>query len=120
MRDTTKKQLEQCRYADLSNYDSVTNTYHIPKYTKPTYDVGKYYLVKLSQILVNNNNSVLAANWNHCTSPSTDYLKIVVNKQLGKNILVDGLAFDPVTNSDLNSMWSGWLPIDELTQISKL
>lgn len=107
MRNTIKKQLEQCRYADLTDYDPSTNIYHIPKYTKPVYEIGKYYLVKLSIGLVNNNNSVLAANWNHCTSPSSEYLKIVVNKQLGKNILVDGLAFDITTNTDLNSMWSG-------------
>ena len=118
MRDIIKKQLQSCSYADLSHYDPTTNTFLIPKYSKPAFVLGNMYLVQLSGALVNNTASVIATNWNNGTAPSYPYLKIYVSKSLGKMIYVDSIGFDPQTRSDINVLWSGWLPTEELKIIS--
>lgn len=120
MREFTKKQLAKCSYADLSDYDERTNTYKIPKYSKPKYEVGKMYLVKVSGGLVNNADSVIATNWNAGTAPKMPYLKVYVSKILGKMLYVDSICYDYDRFTDTSIMWSGWLPIDELSQIEQL
>lgn len=120
MREIIRKQLENLNFVELNQFDPQTGCFIIPKYSKPVYDIGKCYLVKVSADLVNNRNSVIAANWNNSTCPSTEYLKIYVSKQKGKMIFVDSLAFDIQNNRDLSTMWSGWLPTDSLTQMATL
>lgn len=114
------KLLKQCRYADTSNFDATTNTYHIPKYSKPIYDVGNCYLIKLSSAIVKNADCPLATNWNQGRAPQVDCMKIYVSKALGPNIYVDGVGFDLDDGKDINYMWSGWLDVRELTQLSKI
>ena len=120
MRDLIKQQLKNCSYANLNYFDPETNTFKIPKYVKPHFALGQMYLVQLSGILVNNTDSVIATNYNNSTAPRYPYLKIFVSKTLGKMIYVDSLAFDPQTKQDINEMWSGWLPVDELTMLSTI
>lgn len=120
MREIIKNQLLKCTYASLNNYDPATNTFYIPKYSKPQYVIGKMYLVQLPLGLVNNTSSVVAANWNNGTAPQFQYLKVYVSKLLGKMVYVDSIGYDVNTRQDINSLWSGWLNIDELTQISAL
>ncbi len=114
------KLLAQCRYADTSNFDPKTDTYHIPKYSKPVYDVGGCYLVRLSSAIVKNANSALATNWNQGRAPQVDCMKIYVSKCLGPNIYVDGAGYDMAEAKDLSYMWSGWLEVKELTQLAKI
>ena len=120
IRPLIKEQLEKCRFADLNNYDTKTNTFYIKKYCKPTYDNGHCYLVKLPVSIVNTNDSVLAVNWNNGTSPASQYLKIYISKIFGNMIYVDSLGFDFENKVDLPAMWSGWLNTSELTQIAAL
>jgi hypothetical protein len=120
MRELIKQQLKNCSYADLSHFDPVTNTFLIPRYQKPHFALGNMYLVQVSGALVNNTSSVIAANYNNGTAPSFNYLKIFVSKSLGKMIYVDSIGFDPGTKQDINIMWSGWLPTEELTLISQV
>ena len=114
------EQLKKVNYADLSNFDKETNTYMIPRYSKPKYDVGKMYVVKIPLDILNMTNSALATNWNNCTCPKSEYLKIYVSKMVGKMIYVDSLGFDFEGNKDLTNMWSGYLPTEEITQIQAL
>ena len=118
--ETVKKQLRKINWADLSNFDPTTNTYYIKKYSQPTYSIGKMYIVKVADQLVCNNNSVVAANWNNGTSPQFTCLKIYVSKIMGKMIYVDSISYDLTNQKDLALAWSGWLPVDNLTQIQSL
>ncbi len=118
MREIIKKYLSQCNYADLSHFDEATGVFNIPKYSKPKFDIGKMYIIQVAGELVNNNSSVIAANWNNGTSPSSAFLKIYVSKMVGKMIYVDSLVFDMNTKSDTSIMWSGWLPTEQITQLS--
>lgn len=120
MRDIIKQQLKNCSYANLSNFNPETCTFSIPKYVKPHFVLGQMYLVQVSNLLVNNTESVISANYNNGTAPKYPYLKIFVSKTLGKMIYVDSIAFDPQTKQDINVMWSGWLPVDELTMLSSI
>jgi hypothetical protein len=120
MRELIKQQLQNCSYANLSNFNPETCTFSIPKYVKPHFVLGQMYLVQLSNLLVNNTESVISANYNNGTAPKYPYLKIFVSKTLGKMIYVDSIAFDPQTKQDINIMWSGWLPVDELTMLSTI
>ena len=120
IRPIIKEQLEKCQFANLNNYDPTTNTFLIKKYSQPTYDLNKCYLVRLPVSIVNTTDSVLAVNWNNGTCPRTQYLKIYISKTLGNMIYVDSIGFDFDTKQDLNIMWSGWLNTSELTQIASL
>lgn len=55
-------QLNKCVFAKLDNYDSSTGVYHIKKYSKPRYDPGKCYIVKLSKAIINNTSNILSSN----------------------------------------------------------
>ena len=120
IRPLIKEQLEKCQFADLNNYDPNTNTFLIRKYCKPTYDIGRCYLVRLPAAIINNSDSVLATNWNNGASPRVQYLKIYISKAMGSMIYVDSIGFDFETKQDLNLRWSGWLDSSQLTQIAAL
>ena len=120
MLESIKRELAKCSYCDLSHYDKETNTYMIPKYSKPKYDVGKMYIVKIPLDILNIPNSALATNWNNGTYPRSEYLKIYVSKMVGKMLYVDSVGFDPLQNKDLDSIWTGYLPAEELTQMQAL
>ena len=120
IRPIIKEQLDKCQFANLNNYDPATNTFIIPKYSQPTYDANKCYLVRLPLEVVNNPDSVLAANWNNGSFPTAQYLKIYISKTLGNMIYVDSIGFDFETKQDLPHMWSGWLSTADLTQVAAL
>lgn len=120
MREIIKNQLLKCTYANLNNYDPATNTFYIPKYSKPQYSVGKMYLIQLPINLVNNSQSVIATNWNNGSAPSYQYLKVYISKLLGKMAYVDSIGYDINTKQDINVLWSGWLPTEEITQVATL
>ena len=120
IRPLIKEQLEKCQFADLNNYDPSTNTFLIRKYSQPTYEAQRCYLIKLPNNIINNKDSVLAVNWNNGSCPTVQYLKIYISKALGTMIYVDSIGFDFETKQDLNLMWSGWLDSAQLTQISTL
>lgn len=120
MRESIRKQLETCVFANLNNYDEKTNTFYIPQYSKPKYDIGRCYLIKLPGNIVNNKNSVLAVNWNNGNAPQHPYYKAYVSKAIGTLIYVDCLAYDFENKADLQIMWSGYLDSTTLTQIAQL
>jgi len=120
MRKIIEDQLKKTQYADLSNFDSTTNTFTIPKYTKPVYESQKCYLIQVPSTILNNPSSFVAVNYNNGSFPTNEYLKIFVNKTAGKMIYVNGLAYDINMKQDLLKMWSGWLPSDEIIMISKM
>lgn len=116
----TEELLKRCVYATPSSYDEKTHTYHFNKYSKPKYEVGKCYLIKISSDIVNNPKSLTATNWNNGRSPMQEYLKIYISKALGSNIYVDGAGYDFANKLDLDYMWSGWLNTKDLEQIAEM
>lgn len=120
IRKLVKQQLEDCAFADLSKFVPEANAYFIPKYSKPSYEIGKCYIITVADHIVNNHTSTTAVNWNQGGAPKYKNLKIFVSKTLGKNIYVDSIGYNLETNQEIIDVWSGWLNIDEISQISKL
>lgn len=120
MRKYIEDQLKTCVFANLDGLNSGQNTIVIPKYSKPKYDIGKCYLIKVSPVLLNNPHSITAANWNAGNYPTHQYLKAYVSRTKGKMLYVDCLAYNFETKQDMVEMWSGWVSIDEITQVAQL
>lgn len=120
MRKIVLEQLKKISFANLDNFDEKSLTFYIPKYTKPKYDIGKCYLIKLAPELVNNANTIATTNWNNGSFPKNQYYKAYVSNIIGAMVKVDCLAFDYETRQDLSNMWSGWLPIKEITQLATI
>jgi len=120
MRDIIKQQLQKVCFADLNNFDRTTGTFHIKKYSKPKYEIGKCYLIKLPPDVIGNVNSVVAVNWNRGKCPMNEYYKAYVSKAVGTYIYVDCLAYDFDNRKDLTAMWSGYLDTTTLTQIATI
>ena len=120
MSKIVEQQLKNCYFAKLNNYDPETNTYFIPKYTKPKYDLNTCYLIKVNKDIINNHFTMLATNWNSGRAPSQEYYKAYVSKAMGTYIYCDCLAFNWETKTDLTEMYSGWFSTDDITQIAKL
>lgn len=117
-----KEQLEKVEQAKIGEYDPIKNCYHIPKYTEVEYKVDGCYLVSLDDKLLNpTSNEILVSNFNGGDYPRQKYMKISVVQKLGNNMIkVVGLYYDYINKVDINTMWSGWLPIDQLTLINEL
>jgi len=113
MNKIIKEQLNKIQVADMSNYNKDTYSFIIPKYNADRFEEDKCYLIELDNILIiDNKESILQSNWNNNTYPKHKYLKIDVNKVMGKMIKVNSIGYDCINKKDLNEIWSGWLPID--------
>ena len=106
-------QLSKVLVADLSNYDKETNTFFIKQYKQIKLEVGKYYLIKLNNVLLDKDSEVMC-NWNNSEVPPHNCLKIEVIKTVGKMIYIQGISFDEVTRTSLGELWDGWIPTDEI------
>ncbi len=115
MREYVKKQLLALERAIPESYDSETNSYFIPKYTKPVYLVGKSYLIELPE-----NYQEIILNWgNNNSIPNSKFLRISVKKVIGKMISVDSVEIDPKTTLATPNMWFGWLNLDFISQVGQ-
>ena len=106
-------QLAKVLMADLSNFDKETNTFFIKKYSHTKLEVGKYYVIKLDNILLDKDNDVMC-NWNNSVVPTSNCYKIEVIKSVGKLIYVQGISYDFENKKSLGELWDGWLPTDEI------
>lgn len=118
MRKYIEDQLKKTRYCNFSDRTEAKDSivYNIPKYTKPTYDIGKSYSVRLSDSLMAEDSPV-ASNWNRGILPISRELTVYVERTAGRMIYVDAVRYCPPGRPASQDMWAGWLPIDELTPI---
>lgn len=116
-----QEQLEKT-IAPVGKYDELKHQFVIHKYTEQVFELNTYYLVELDDALLNaSGNVMLVSNWNNGSYPKYKYMKIVVSKQLGKDMIkVDAIYYDYVAQKDILEMWSGWLPVNQVKIISKL
>lgn len=112
-------QLAKCSFATPVSFDEATNTFVIPRYSKPVFAVGSCYLIEIPPHLLSL-DALIAANWNAGRVPPMPHLKAFVSKTMGKMIYVDSVAYNIETNTDLMETWSGWLPCEEIKQLAVL
>ena len=113
------KQLDKLKVANVDSYDEFKSCYHISKIKEIEYKTNHVYLIKLNNsLLVENNYSI---NMNNGNLPKYNYMKICINKKLGRDMIyVDAIYYDNDNKQDINEMWSGWLPTQEITSIEEL
>ena len=87
-----KEQLNKVVYADLSNYDEKTNTYHIPKINQIKLKINHSYIVKIKDSLYE--NELLKSNYNQGRTPPYKSYLIDIVSILGKIIKVNGVEYD--------------------------
>jgi hypothetical protein len=116
MRDIIKKQLENVKVADLSNFDE-NNAFIIPKKEKSLFNVGDEYIVELSDdLLLKGKNDILESNYNHGKVPECKQLHGEVQNILGKLVFFIGCGYD---DGDNDIFWKGYLPKDKIKIIKK-
>lgn len=113
-----QKELGKVIYADLSNYDEKTNTYHIPKVNMIKCDVGGCYLVHIKDSFFN--DRLLRSNYNKGSQPTFEVCLIDVLSSLGKLIKVNMAEYDEVNNRILSGKWSGYIARNQLEIVRKL
>lgn len=111
-------QLNKVIYADLSNYDDKTNTYHIPKINQIKLQINHSYIIRIKDSLYS--NEVLKSNYNQGKTPSYKCYLIDIISILGKIIKVNGVEYDLETNQPLNNLWSGYLSIKDIEIIKEM
>lgn len=116
-----RKELTKAMVADLTHYDETKNEFIIPKFKQVKLNENEYYLLKLDDVLLREDGmEILINNWNKGSVPPFKYMKVGVDKVLGKMVLINGLGYDYVNNTDLDEMWAGWLPVTHVEVVSKL
>lgn len=100
--------------------DQTINEYLIPRYTKPQFNIGKMYLIRVSNEIVNNPNTILACNWNNGNYPRNNFYKVYISKIVGANVYADCLAIDPITKQDKSEIFSGYLDVNYIEQLEEL
>lgn len=113
-----EQQLKRVQAADLSNFDSKSNTYIIKQRADIKIEEDKGYIIFIKDSAFTNN--VVINNWNNGSFPKIRYLKVDINKRMNNMIKVVGIGYDPETKQDLDKYWSGWICIDNIEIIEKL
>ena len=113
-----EKELKKVEKADLSHFDSTSNTYFIPKRQDIKIEEDNCYLIHLKPSIFN--NETLKINWNQGNLPKYDYVKVDVSKVMAKMIKVVAVGYDNNTQADVSYFWSGWLTVDEIEVIKKI
>jgi hypothetical protein len=115
MNSIIKKQLSQIKVADLSNYDSETRVYTIPKCSSIRMVEGNSYIVELDDnLLYPNPGDTFHINWNRGEVPLSKCMLVEVSEVNGKVVKVFGIGYDFDKNVATSGVWSGWLPVDRL------
>lgn len=122
MNKLIEKELSKVKLADLSNYNSITNEYIIPKYIPLNLKVNSCYIIRLSNsLLFPQDNFVFASNWNKGSVPTHKYYKVQVLKVMGESMVyINGVGYDLTTISEYDDTWSGWLPTNQIEIITQL
>lgn len=114
MNPIIKKQLLNCKVANIPEFEDTDCVINIPKgslINVSPYQVGKCYLVELADYIVNPPEGyTLASNWNKGTTPKYKYYKCEIVKIVGKMVCILGCGYDALHQQDTNDLWEGWVP----------
>ena len=118
MNQLIRKQLLQCKVADLSDYNEETLEFNIPKCTTTRLIEGKSYIIKLEPSLLKPNpGDTFHINWNKGEVPLSSAMLVEVGKINGKVIYVFGIGYDLEENKTTSNVWTGWLPTERIAVV---
>lgn len=114
MNPIIKKQLQNCKVANIPDFQDTDTVISIPKgsvLNVSPYQIGKFYIVELADYIINPPEGyTLASNWNKGTTPRYKYYKCEIVKIVGKMVCILGCGYDDTTMQDTNDLWEGWIP----------
>ena len=113
-----EEQLKKVEVADLSHFDTTTNSYFIPKKNDIRIEENNTYIFQLKPSAFTNN--IVNVNWNNSSTPKNVYYKADVIKKMSGMIKIIGIGYDINTGQDTNSFWSGWLSLADIVALQKL
>ena len=123
MNPLIKKQLDKVKNVVLS-YDDSTTSLHISRNENGKgsglYENDKYLIELADYIIHPFEGFTLHDNWNKGNVPKYLFMKCVVNKVMGKMILISGIGYDFTHKCDTDYEWSGWLPVKAIKVIERL
>lgn len=106
------EQLDKVVYADLSNYDTETRTYLIPKINKIRFQLNHSYIIKVKDSI--KNNDLLRSNYNQGNEPETTTYLIDIISILNKVIKVNAIKYNIEEDKTENIYWNGYLSIKDI------
>ena len=112
-----QKQLSMVQFADLSNYDEKTNTYHIPKVNKIRIKLNHSYIIEVKDSI--KNNDLLRNNYNQGNEPELTTYLVDVIAILNKVIKVNAIKYNIRENKTENIYWNGYLSIRDIEIIKE-
>lgn len=113
-----EKQLKNLKNKNI-DFNYTDNVIKFKKYVEPSYQKGHLYIIKLDNDLLND-DSVLSINFNRGTCPRFNYLKIEIENIINTMIQVNSLGYDIEKNQDIDILWSGWLPTNQIHLIEEV
>ena len=124
MNELIKKQLNKCRKAQIPAFDNTTTKIIIPKTVdldEIELGINECYLIKLEDYILNPPNTfTLHENWNNNIKPTANYYKCEIIQLMGKMVKITGIGYDYNNKTDLDSVWTGWIPRKGFSIIKKL
>lgn len=121
-------QLQKVTVADLPPYDQNTTKLVIPKKEGlPTqgepssFIPGHFYIVELEDYIVHPpENFSLHQNWNNNVVPQVRGYRCYCVQLMGKMVKIDGVGYDWKSHTELNTAWSGWVPLKSIKIIQEV
>ena len=106
------EQLDKVVYADLSNYDAATKTYHIPKINRIRFKLNHSYIIRIKDSI--ENNDILRSNYNQGNEPDITTYLIDIISILNKVIKVNAIKYNTEEDKTENIYWNGYLSIKDI------
>lgn len=118
MTSLSKKELDKVNFADLSNYDEETLTYHIPKINVIKFQVNHSYIVSIKDSIYS--NDVLKSNYNKGEFPPCKCLLVDVLGIFNKVLKVNSIEYNLELDKPLTKIWSGYLTIRDIEIVKEV
>ena len=124
MNPIVKRELLNCRVAEIPEFSEDDSTLYIPKSAgirANIYQIHKCYLVELEDYILNPPpDFTLSSNWNKGSIHPSKYMKVEIAQVMGKMVRIMGCGYNITTKTDMNTMWEGWVPQKGMKLIQQL
>lgn len=105
-----QEQLNKVKEANLENFKENNYNFIIPQKKEIKIEIDHYYIIQILR-----DNDIVKNNWNEGKYPTEKYYKADVTQIMSKMIKVNAIAYDPLTDKNLNIIFSGWLKLSDIS-----
>ena len=124
MNNLIKKQLSNCRVANVPPFTDADTQLFIPKGSTvniSSYQLHKCFIAELEDYIINPpQNFTLSDNWNHGSVPKHKYYQCEILQLMGGMVKIIGCGYDMQTETPLSDIWEGWVPQSGIKLIKEL